>query len=188
MGMNKSTIIKMSIVVVLVITGIFSIVLLNNREENAFLKESGLEGKSIKEMVSYLETSVTEEGIDNASINQKQLVLMSKSSQYTYDLPKDQFYLSIAPYMTYNHPCAIHNLITCRGELSNTTIHVKVVDEDHQVIIDDDYKSGDNGFFGLWLPRDQTLTLTVSYGDLSVTDTVTTMNSSNTCLTDLKLN
>jgi hypothetical protein len=185
--MQNSKIVKISLVVVLALVGIFSIIGLNKREENAFLKESGLNGKTITEMVAFLEDSVDEKGIDNASINQKQLVLTSGSSKYEYDLPEDQFYLSIAPYLTYNHPCGIHNLITCRGELSNTTIHVKVLDENNQVILDDDYESGSNGFFGIWLPRDQTLTLTVTYGDLEVTKTVTTMDSSNTCLTELKL-
>lgn len=102
-------------------------------------------------------------------------------------LPKDEFYLSIAPYVNTTHPCSNHNLITCKGELANKAVHVKVVDEKGTAIVDKDISTFSNGFLDLWVPRNQKLAVTVTYDGKSVTEIVGTSATDRTCIATMKL-
>src|SRR5699024_2393305 len=71
---------------------------------------------NIKEDVSELSASNISE---SASINDKALIVQDSNDDEIYDLPKDEFFVSVAPYITYIHPCEFHNLTECQGELVN---------------------------------------------------------------------
>lgn len=149
------------------------------------LRLSDLEELTIKEKVARLEESLDEEDITYAAIYGDRLIYGNDKEDYEYDL--NQFYLSFAPYINQTHPCANHNLITCRAELKNKTFHVVVKDSNGQVIREGDYTTYSNGFAGIWLPKNIEGTITVTYGDLTATANIETYDNSNTCLTTLKL-
>ncbi len=104
------------------------------------------------------------------------------------DIPEDQFYLSVAPYRTQTHPCSFHVPTSCLGELQNADAQVTVTDaRTGDVIVDRDARTADNGFVGIWLPKDGefVVELTVD-GDTGV-QTVRTGAEDPTCITTLQL-
>ena len=116
------------------------------------------------------------------------MLLGDSQQQVELELPNGKFYLSFAPYVNQTHPCANHNLVTCRGELKNKSFEVKIVDsQTNTVIIEKTIISSSNGFAGIWLPINKRYQITVSYENFSATDEVSTFTTSNTCLTTLKL-
>ncbi len=158
-----------------------------SKAEKAFLEKHHLNGLSFEEMVEYLDNNIDEKTGFKAAINGKTLMLSDSNNQFTYELPKNKFYLSIAPYINDTHPCSNHNLVTCRGELVNKTISVLVTDTSGKVIVDDEYTSGDNGFFGIWLPKNMKGNISVTYQGKTASAAITTYADSNTCLTTLEL-
>src|SRR5690606_14282995 len=64
-----------------------------------------------------------------ASINSTHLIVVdNEENKYQYDLPEDEFFVSIAPYFEQTHPCDIHSLTTCRGELAEEDFNVYIED------------------------------------------------------------
>jgi hypothetical protein len=160
----------------------------NSSKNDDFLMRNGLDGMQIAELVSHLEHRIDEPENFTASITGSLLILGDSLEQLKIDLPEGQFYLSFAPYINQTHPCATHNLVTCRGELKNVTFHVLIID----ILTRDIYFEGSiaskaNGFAGIWLPKDKNYQLTVSYDDLIATEEIMTTSTSNTCLTTLRL-
>jgi len=102
-------------------------------------------------------------------------------------LPEDKFYLSFAPYITQTHPCGTHSLSSCQGELVNQTVNVIITDGKGNVIINSDMTTMENGFVGVWLPRNMNATVEVLYNGLTAQTAFTTFSESNTCLTTLPL-
>lgn len=184
---RKTTLIIVSIVFVIALASL--IYIYQSGAEKRFLKENGLADLSLKEKISYLETTIDEPNDFNAGIDGKTFRIGDATHNYTYDLPENEFYLSMAPYINNTHPCANHNLVTCRGELANETIHILAVNAaTNEVLIDGDYTSGDNGFFGVWLQKGiENVNITVTYNGMTAQETVSTYETSNTCLTTLPL-
>src|SRR5699024_12825287 len=85
---------------------------------------------NIKEMVSELSASNI---VESASINDQTLIVQDDGDENVYTLPDDEFFVSIAPYISYTHPCEFHSLIGCQGELMNEEMDVKITDEDRVV-------------------------------------------------------
>ena len=121
------------------------------------------------------------------SVRSGELILSDGEGEATLPMPDDQFYLSIAPYLTKTHECFNHNLASCKGELADTSVHVKIVDASGAVMVDRDVTTFANGFAGLWLPRDIEATLTVTYDGKTATVPVATGDGDPTCLTTLRL-
>lgn len=105
----------------------------------------------------------------------------------TVDLPDDQFYLSIAPFVSSTHDCYHHSLTTCTGELSNEEIDLEIVDASGNVLLDDTVTVFDNGFVGVWLPADIEGTVTVEYDGKTGSTAFGTGTTDPTCLTTLHL-
>jgi len=184
--MNKKTIIAISVFFLFI--GAIVLVALKTPNRNDFLTRYDLDGMSVKEIVSYLENRLDEPANFSAGITGSKLLLGDANHQVELDLPNGQFYLSFAPYINQTHPCANHNLVTCRGELKNISFAVKVVDsQTNSTIFEDNITSRSNGFAGIWLPKNKNYQVTVTYNGLSATDEVSTFSTSNTCLTTLKL-
>ncbi|ERJ13125.1 CueP family metal-binding protein [Haloplasma contractile] len=186
--------------IILVIIGILGSVLfvtlpniLSNKSETIseeklqFLTKHNLNDLSVEEMVSTLDQTISEKSGFYASITSETLTLIDADNEFKYDTPEDQFYLSFAPYINNTHPCANHNLVTCRGELQNETVNVEIKDSTGTILINDQYTTMDNGFIGIWLPKNMDVTITVNHQGLTATQEISTYSGDNTCLTTLKM-
>lgn len=159
------------------------------QSETAFLEKYGLSGLSVEEIVYKLDSTTSDPTGLSASITSDFLVLMDDSNEVRLALPKDKFYLSFAPYITQTHPCGTHSLSGCQGELVNQGIHAIISDNAGKELVNSDLTTMDNGFVGVWLPRNINGTVTVSYNNLVAQAPITTFAGSNTCLTSpLQLN
>ena len=82
--------------------------------------------QDIKQMVSdYSSRALTSQ---SASITSTQLIVDSGGpNEVTYDLPENEFFLSVAPYVQKTHPCATHSLTGCQGkwQVRNSTYTLK---------------------------------------------------------------
>ena len=183
--LNLKIIIPIALLSLLVIAVLLS--LSQSKDDADFLEQYNLDNLSTKQIVTELDLKTDESDGFYAAITGGNLIVGDFDNEFKYNTPDDQFYLSFAPYINATHPCGNHNLVTCRGELQNINMHVVIKDSDGNTIIDGDYTSFDNGFIGLWLPKDIEGSITVTYQGLSASSPITTTSSSNTCLTTLKL-
>jgi len=76
---------------------------------------------------------------------------------------------------------------SCQGELTQTKLNVKAVDQSGNTIMDKPVTTLKSGFMELWLPRNRTINLTISGLNRSATDVITTSNGSDTCITTMQL-
>ncbi|MDR6723330.1 hypothetical protein J2W91_001782 [Paenibacillus amylolyticus] len=179
--MKKTMWIMTSIVVVMVL-GTYLVAINTGREE------AGTENATnVRTLVEDISTG--KESPVSASIDAKQLIVTDQDKHTTtYDLPQDEFFLSIAPYVTQTHPCAIHSLTGCQGEMINEEFSVTIHDsEGHTFMKESAMKSGANGFMDMWLPRDRTyLIRVVHHGKVAETQ-LSTYDKDNTCITTMQL-
>lgn len=142
--------------------------------------------QNIKELVhDYSVGNIKEQ---SASITSQQLIVTnSDDRQLIYDLPKDDFFVSIAPYVEETHPCAVHSLTGCRGEMANEEFNVYIEDSEGNVIVDKTMKSQSNGFIDLWVPRDKEYHVTIAQDGKTVESDFSTFESDNTCITTMQL-
>lgn len=142
--------------------------------------------QDIKQFVNdYSEDHIKDQ---SASITSTQLIVKnSDNSQITYDLPEDEFFVSIAPYYKQTHPCATHSLTGCRGELSAEEFDVNIIDTDGKVILNESLKSNSHGFIDLWLPRDKEYNITITKDGKTAESKVSTYESDDTCITTMQL-
>lgn len=147
---------------------------------------SQMASQELKQMVAgYSARTLTSE---SASITSTQLIVDSGSpSEVTYDLPEAEFFLSVAPYVDKTHPCAIHSLTGCQGEMVDQTFEVKVEDADGKEIMNQTVKSQPNGFIDLWLPRDQNYRMTITHEGKEAQADISTFKNDETCLTTMQL-
>ena len=158
--------------------------------QDAFLTTHGLADMDAVEIIDHLDRQkVTERPTDLiASVRPDELLLSSGDQQVVVDLPDNQTYVSIAPYLNSTHDCFYHSLTTCVGELSNEDIQVKITDEaTGEVLVDEETTTFDNGFIGFWLPDDVTGLIEVSYQGRTGTTEFSTTDDGATCVTDLRL-
>lgn len=148
----------------------------------------GLAGKTPKEIVEAIDSSTDERPMDfGASVRGTQLVLKKGDKETTLQLPKDSYYVSIAPYRTQTHECYFHSLASCHGELHNADVKVTITDDTGKVLVDEATKTYANGFVGFWLPKDIKGTITVEEGGNKGTVPFETTEGSATCVTTLQL-
>lgn len=157
---------------------------------DAVLASHDLDGLSARQVIQQLDaTPLTERSTDlMASIRPDTLLLTDASGEETsIEMPADEFYVSIAPYVDQTHECFFHSLTTCKGELGNEEINVQVIDDSGKTLVDESVQTYDNGFVGLWLPRDINGTITIEHRGRSVTDSISTGQDDPTCITTLQL-
>lgn len=159
--------------------------------EDSWLAEYDLDGLDGKEITEQLDAMPVEDRPDDliASVEPEELVLFDDhENEASIPLPAEEFYLSFAPYLEQTHDCHFHSLTTCLGEMRDQQIDVTVTDSDTDaVLFDETVRTYDNGFAGLWLPRDITATLTVTQGDRSASIPISTDAEAPTCITTLQL-
>lgn len=160
-------------------------------EDEASLAAYGLEEASGREIVEELETMPLEERPTDfiASVETETVEIMDQSgTAASVPLPEDEFYLSVAPYIEQTHECYFHSLTTCVGELGEEEFDVTVTDEETgEVLVEETVQTQDNGFLGLWLPRDIDAELTIEHNDLTSTTPISTSEGDPTCLTTSQL-
>jgi len=158
--------------------------------QDTFLTTHGLAAMDAVEIIDHLDRQkVTERPTDLiASVRADELLLSSDDQEVVVDLPDNQTYVSIAPYLTSTHDCFYHSLTTCLGELDNEDIQVTITDEaTGEVLVDEETTTFDNGFIGFWLPDDATGLIEVSYQGRTGTAEFSTADDGATCVTDLRL-
>jgi hypothetical protein len=189
MGKSQVFMIVVVVVITVIAVGIFELNKSVNRSETAFLEKYGLNNLTVQEIVQKLDSTTSDPAGLKASITSKHLVLMDDAAEVRLALPRDKFYLSFASYLTQTHPCAIHSLTSCQGELVNQEVYAVIIDSKGKEIVRSNFTTMENGFVGVWLPRDINATLTVSYNGLVAQAPVRTYSGSDTCLTTpLRLN
>src|SRR5690625_5917166 len=141
----------------------------------------------IKELVH--EYTIGEFDPDNisASINSHQLIVQENDEEKIYDSPEDEFFVSIAPFISETHECAIHSLTSCQGELVEENFHVTVEAEDRETIIDEEMATFANGFIDLWLPRDENFLVRIEQDGKVAEQVLSTFEGDYTCITTMQL-
>jgi hypothetical protein len=105
----------------------------------------------------------------------------------TVPLPTEEMVVALAPYRKDTHPCEVHYMSGCQGELVNFPVEVKAEGEDGTILIDTTMKTMHNGFIELWLPRGQEIIVTLESRKGRSQGKITTFSNSNTCITTLQL-
>lgn len=155
-----------------------------------FLSEHGLDGMDAVEAIDHLDRlAVADRPSDlMASVYPDELVLAGEAQEVTFDLPEETAYVSIAPYVNTTHDCFYHSLTTCRGELGNEELDVKITDSaTGERVVDDQVTTFDNGFVGFWVPSDIEGTIGITYEGKSGSVEFSTADDGATCITDLRL-
>lgn len=188
--MKKNTTFSILLIAAVVIAVIVAFTISNTKKaQAAFLEKYSFSGLDIKTIVHQLDSTTQEPSELASSIDGEKLTLKDGKSTVALDLPEDSFYLSFAPYENSTHPCGFHSLSSCRGELVNVEVHVKITEDNGVVILEDDLQTMDNGFIGVWLPRDINANIQVTYNGKLASAPISTFADSETCLTTpLKLN
>ncbi|WP_211656276.1 MULTISPECIES: CueP family metal-binding protein [Planococcus] len=138
----------------------------------------------VKELVADLSGS---DEVSAASIDDQQVTVEEKGDKSVYPLPEEEFFVSIAPYETYTHPCEIHSLTGCQGELAEKEMKVTITDNEGKVYVDKMMKTPANGFIDLWLPRNRTYVVEIEAKGKTGEINFSTFAGDPTCLTDLLL-
>ena len=124
----------------------------------------------------------------SASITSSELIITDENEEVTtYDLPEGEFFVSIAPFINETHPCDIHSLTGCQGELVEEEFNVLIEDSEGNVILDEKKKTEANGFIDLWLPRDDKYNVIITQGDKETVSEISTFDGDNTCITTMQL-
>lgn len=161
---------------------LLSLTLVACNEANESVEE---EIGDIKEKVH--EYSVGSFGDVTASITSHELIVTDNGKETSFDLPEDEFFVSIAPFVEYTHECAVHSLTGCQGELVEKDFDVYIEDEEGNVVMDETITSLENGFIDLWLPRDKKLQVKIEHDGKTVESEISTFEGDNTCITTMQL-
>lgn len=124
----------------------------------------------------------------SASITSSELIVTDENEEVTtYELEGEEFFVSIAPFINQTHPCDIHSLTGCQGELVEEDFNVHIEDSKGNVILDEEKQTEANGFIDLWLPRDETFNVIITQGDKESASEISTFDGDNTCITTMQL-
>lgn len=158
---------------------------------DTFFADHDLAGLDAAGIIERLDTMPVSDRPANlmASVQPDSLALTDNNDrEVALPIEGDEMYLSIAPYRDKTHDCYFHSLTTCLGELGNTELDLTLIAANGEVLIDETRTSYDNGFVGIWVPRDIEGTLTVRVGDESATAQISTKNPDGpTCITGMQL-
>ncbi|PIC58026.1 hypothetical protein CSV80_16065 [Sporosarcina sp. P12(2017)] len=144
------------------------------------------ESVDIKELVN--DYTVRNAVAASASITSSELIVTDHDKKVTtYGLPEDEFFVSIAPFVNTTHPCDIHSLTGCQGELVEQEFDVHIEDSKGNVILNETKETEANGFIDLWLPRNDTFTVTIKQDTKETVSEITTFDGDNTCITTMRL-
>lgn len=175
---------KKIVLFVMVLLGIITLSACSSSNDLASVGLDGLSGKTI--LTGVADGSIAVDGF-GLSVYDNELVVILDDERVSVDMPENEFYLSVAPYIELTHECVFHSATGCRGELKQEEFFVEFIDLDGTVIVSESMMSMSNGFIDLWLPRDVKGTLTITQGELSVVKVISTETGEPTCETTMQL-
>jgi len=146
-----------------------------------------VETQDIKKKVQDYSVGDADEDISASITSDELIVTDSDNKETTYNLPGDEFFVSIAPFVETTHPCTNHSLTGCQGELVEKEFDVYIEDEDGNVLVDEKMTSLKNGFIDFWLPRDKTYNVEIQYDGKTAESEISTFEGDNTCITTMQL-
>lgn len=172
------------LILIAIVIGIGAFVL-NTKPVSAesILERLDLNDQELTSIVMALDERLDEPQDIGARITGEALLLYQGEDEVSVPLPEDLFFVSIAPYINDVHPCQVHNLITCRGELYGETMLITITLNDGSVLYSEERTTQANGFIGLWLPAGIEGTLSVEMPNRSVSYPISTYTNSDTCIT-----
>lgn len=141
---------------------------------------------NIKELVHDYSIGQFDETVQ-ASIDSHELIVTEDGKEERFALPDDEFFVSIAPFETYTHECAIHSLTGCQGELVEEDMHVTIKNSQGDLVMDEEMTTLENGFIDLWLPRDDEYAIYIEKDGKVSEQTITTNKNDYTCITTMQL-
>ena len=158
----------------------------------AILAEHGLDGLDVRELVETLDAMPLSKRTETVttSITAETLTLTDQHGHTAeVPMPSDEIYVSAAPYQSQTHDCYYHSPTGCLGELRNADVAVTVTDTaTGEVIVDEDTRTLDNGFVGIWLPRGIETSISITHEDRTATSALSTVgDDAQTCLTAMRL-
>lgn len=157
----------------------------NQEEQNESTNINSSE--DIKQLVDDFSTGKISD-VQSASITSGELIITEMNDKESvYTLPEDEFFVSIAPFISETHPCTNHSLTSCQGELVKKDFDIYIEDMEGHVILDETMSSGANGFIDLWLPRDRTFRVKITHDDKEVESEISTFENDGTCITTMQL-
>lgn len=140
----------------------------------------------IKELVQAY--TVDELDAESASITSTELIVKEEGKSETiYELPSDEFFVSIAPFINETHPCEVHSLTGCQGELVEEEFDVTIKDSSGETVLDETKKTEKNGFIDLWLPRDDVYDVKITQDEKVTESEISTFEKDQTCITTMHL-
>ncbi|MDN5820762.1 MAG: CueP family metal-binding protein, partial [Brachybacterium sp.] len=154
------------------------------------LSAHGLEGRESRTIIDLLEAlPLAERPTDLfASVLPDRVDLSDAAGrEASLPLPEGEAYVSVAPFVQTTHECFFHSLTTCVGELQEQSLEVHLSTPDGEVLLDEPLTTAPNGFLGLWLPRDEQFTLTLTRDGASASTPLATGSEAPTCLTTMQL-
>ena len=183
MNLNRTKkVVGLILIAIVIGIGAFA---LNTKPVSAesILERLDLNDQELTSIVMALDERLDEPQDIGARITGEALLLYQGEDEVSVPLPEDLFFVSIAPYINDVHPCQVHNLITCRGELFGETMLITITLEDGSVLYSEERTTQANGFIGLWLPAGIEGTLSVEMPNRSVSYPISTYTNSDTCIT-----
>lgn len=183
MNLNRTKkVVGLILIAIVIGVGAFA---LNTKPVSAesILERLGLKDQELTSVVMALDERLDEPQDIGARITGEALLLYQGEDEVSVPLPEDLFFVSIAPYINDVHPCQVHNLITCRGELYGETMLITITLNDGSVLYSEERTTQANGFIGLWLPAGIEGTLSVEMPNRSVSYPISTYANSDTCIT-----
>ena len=153
--------------------------------EDTSQSEGSLSANDIKDLVN--DYTVDNLEPDSASITSHELVVEEDNEELVYELPEEEFFVSIAPFINETHECAVHSLTGCQGELAEEEIDVLITDSSGEVVVDETMTTEENGFIDLWLPRDETFVVEMTQGSRTTEAKISTFEGDKTCITTMQL-
>ena len=183
MNLNRTKkVVGLILIAIVIGIGAFA---LNTKPVSAesILERLDLNDQELTSIVMALDERLDEPQDIGARITGEALLLYQGEDEVSVPLPEDLFFVSIAPYINDVHPCQVHNLITCRGELYGETMLITITLNDGSVLYSEERTTQANGFIGLWLPAGIEGTLSVEMPNRSVSYPISTYANSDTCIT-----
>ena len=158
----------------------------------AILAEHGLDGLDVRELVETLDAMPLSKRTETVttSITAQTLTLTDQHGRTAeVPMPSDEIYVSAAPYQSQTHDCYYHSPTGCLGELRNADVAITVTDTaTGEVIVDEDTRTLDNGFVGIWLPRGIETSISITRDGRTATSALSTVgDDAQTCLTAMRL-
>lgn len=71
--------------------------------------------------------------------------------------------------------------------MNDEEFEVFIEDSAGNVVVDEKLSSQDNGFIDLWLPRDETYSVSIKHSDGQTVGEISTFAGDNTCITTMQL-